>query len=469
MQKIVWQPQPGRQKALIDCPLPYLLYGGARGGGKTDGILGKFAIKGEYYKRAFNAVFFRKEMPQQDDLIERAKEIYLPIGAQWQDQKKTFTLPSGGRIRFRPLESNADAEKYQGQNISDAAVEEAGSYPDSSPIDKLFGCLRSKTGVPIQLILSANPGGAGHAWIKQRFIDPAPLGMKVLQWKVPTGNSVPYCYIPSKIQDNKIMMLNDPSYVDRLHLSGSPELVRAWLEGDWNVIQGAYFPEFRIERHVVKPKTIPTHWLRFQSFDWGSYRPFSVGWWTVASEDTEWCKKGCLVRYREWYGSTGVANQGLKYTVEQVAHGIKEREFEKINYRTADPSIFKHDGGVSIAERFENCGIRFEPSDNSRLAGWEAMRSRLLGDEGHPMSLVFSTCTDSIRTIPAQQHDDRRPEELDSDGEDHIADEWRYAHMSRPWIKPTIVAPEPMKSIMESTLNDMFKSVKYSSKQRIKV
>jgi len=89
-------------------------------------------------------------MPQQDDLIERAKEIYLSTGARWQDQKKLFAMPHGGRIRFRPLESVTDAEKYQGQSLSDAAVEEAGNYPMPAPIDRLFGCLRSAHGVPIQ-------------------------------------------------------------------------------------------------------------------------------------------------------------------------------------------------------------------------------------------------------------------------------------------------------------------------------
>src|SRR5579871_328599 len=112
--EIVWRPQPGPQKALVDCPLPEIFFGGARGGGKTDGVLGKYALKAKRYGQHFNAVFFRKEMPQQDDLVERAKEIYCPLGAQWRDRDKTFAMPWGGRIRFRPLESIQDAEKYQG-------------------------------------------------------------------------------------------------------------------------------------------------------------------------------------------------------------------------------------------------------------------------------------------------------------------------------------------------------------------
>lgn len=276
-----WWPQP-RQKMLVDCPYPEILFGGARGGGKTDGILGKYGLKEKRWGEAFNAVFFRKEMPQQDDLIERAKSIYLPTGARYSEQKKQFAMPHGGRIRFRPLESIADAEKYQGQSLSDAAVEEAGNYPMSAPIDRLFGCLRSSHGVPIQLILTANPGGPGHHWIKERFIDPAPLGMRRIVRDLPNGKEHHAVYIPSKITENRILLNADPDYISRLYLVGSVELVRAWLEGDWNVIAGAFFPEFSIKDHVCQPFAIPLHWARIRMGDWGSARPFCILWAAIA-------------------------------------------------------------------------------------------------------------------------------------------------------------------------------------------
>jgi hypothetical protein len=156
-QQVVWAPQPGAQQAYVECPLPFIGFGGARGGGKTDAVLGRFGIRAcEDGKR--NMVFFRKELPQADDLIERAKEIYMPLGAGYNGMKNQFTFPSGARIRFRPLFNDDDAQKYQGQNLTDAAVEEAGNYPDPSPIMKIFGCLRgSKTP---NLTLTFNPGGS---------------------------------------------------------------------------------------------------------------------------------------------------------------------------------------------------------------------------------------------------------------------------------------------------------------------
>ncbi|WP_083670653.1 hypothetical protein [Roseomonas gilardii] len=454
---MAWRPQAGPQKALVDCPFPEILFGGARGGGKTDGVLGKFGLKERRYGRGFNAVFFRREMPQADDLIERAKEIYLPCGAEWREQSKTFIMPHGGRVRFRPLENVQDAAKYQGQNLSDAAVEEAGNYASPAPIDMLFGALRSKSGTPIQLILTANPGGAGQHWLRARFIEPAPLGMTPIQRFRADGTPLKHraMYIPSRLTDNRLLLAADPEYEDRLHLAGSPELVRAWLNGDWSVVAGAFFPEWG-QRHVIAPVELPQDWERFRSFDWGSAKPFSVGWWAVSDGSLPQFPRGALIRYREWYGMVpGQPNTGLKMTAEAVAAGIREREQGDLRQGetmlgVADPAIFTQDGGPSIAERMNAAaGVIWRRADNKRvpgagaMGGWDQVRSRLIGEDGRPMLYVFSTCVDLIRTLPALQHDKSRAEDVDTDGEDHAADEARYACMSRPFVRN--VRPPPQK------------------------
>lgn len=461
--RIVWSPQRGPQHCLIDCPLPEIFYGGARGGGKTDGILGKFALKDALYGKRFNAVFFRKEMPQQDDLIERAKSIYEPLGAVWHEQKKSFAMPGGGKVRFRPLESISDAEKYQGQNLTDAAVEEAGNYPASAPIDRLFGCLRSAHGVPAQLMLTANPGGPGHGWIKNRYIDPAPLGMKILSRKLPNGRDHRYIFIPAKLRDNRILSEQDPDYETRLYLVGSAQLVKAWLEGDWSAIEGAYFPEFDTNQHVIQPVELPKRWMRFKAIDWGSAKPFAVYWFAVSDGDLReqpygdvprgtnpfLFPKGALVVYREWYGvrkndAGGFEpNVGMKLTAEGLAQGIVSRENKNETlYTRIDPSAMAEDGGPSIAERMGKEGVHCLPADNRRVArlgaigGWDQVRQRLLGEDGRPMLYMFSTCTHLIRTLPIMQHDETNAEDMDSDGEDHACDALRYGCMSRPWTGP---------------------------------
>jgi hypothetical protein len=457
---IAWQPQPGPQKALVDCPIAEVLFGGARGGGKTDGILGKWAIKSQRYRRGFNAVFFRKEMPQQDDLIDRAKDIYTRLGARWQEQKRLFLMPGGGRVRFRPLENVLDAEKYQGQNLSDAAVEEAGNYAQSAPIDRLFGCLRSAAGVPVQLILSANPGGPGHQWIRQRYIDPAPQGMRILVRDLPNGRTHKAVYIPSRVQDNKILLAQDPGYVDRLHLVGSQNLVSAWLRGDWSVVEGAYFPEFSMERHVLRPFAIPEHWARIRAMDWGSAKPFCVLWLAVSDGTMPTISRGALVCYREWYGWSGEPNVGCKMTAGAVGDGIRKLEVgEPKGDEVLDPAAFSEDGGPSIAERMN---LNFRRADNKRVArqgamgGWDQVRERLNGEEGRPLLYLFSTCTHLIRTLPALQHDPQRAEDVDTDSEDHAPDALRYGCMSRPWVRDKPGTPKP-RFDTEMTINEILK------------
>ncbi len=434
--EIIWRPQPGPQAALVRCPVYEIFYGGARGGGKTDGMLGKNAVKAQQYGKNQKGIFFRRELPQLEAAIERAKEIYLPLGWMWKEQPKTFVAPNGATLKFRPLERDADAEKYQGHDYTDLYFEELTNYPDPKPVNKLKATLRSAAGVPVQFHATGNPGGPGHQWVRERYITPAVQGFEVLTDA--DGNE--RVFIPAKVQDNQILLKSDPNYISRLRQSGSESLVRAWLEGDWDVIEGAYFDCWN-SKLVIQPFEVPEHWLRFRSFDWGSARPFSVGWWAIASEDfvssDGRIPKGAMVRYREWYGKSS-ANVGLKLTAEQVGQGITERTDEEIAYSVADPAIFAEDGGPSIAERM---GIPWRPADNKRVArqghigGWDQMRDRMVGEDDRPMIYCFNTCSDSIRTIPVLQHDQNKPEDLDTNGEDHAADEWRYACMSRPWIK----------------------------------
>ena len=444
-QKVIWAPQPGPQQALIDCPLPEIFFGGARGGGKTDGVIGKYAIKGETYGEGFNAIFFRRELPMADDAIERAFQVLGPLGWQYNAAKYQWRSPLGARLRFRPLERVSDAEKYQGQNLSDACVEEAGNYPDPKPIDRLHGVLRSARGVPTQLILTGNPGGPGQQWIKERYIDPNPRGMEILERSLATDSVHRYVFIPSKLQDNRFL---GRDYVNRLHLVGSEELVRAWLLGDWDAIEGAFFDCWN-DTHIIEPFQVPPEWNRFISGDWGFASPFSFGWWTVVQEALQHngmiIPKGALVRYREWYGADS-ANVGIRMMAEDVGRGLLDRCLkEKMSVGVLDPSTFATDGGPSIAERLMQ-GARnkliFRKADNRRvgargaMGGWDQMRGRLMGQNGIPMIYTFNTCRDSIRTIPALQHDPNKAEDLDTTAEDHAADDWRYGCMSRPWLRP---------------------------------
>lgn len=468
-RNVRWRPQPGPQAALVSCPIGEILYGGARGGGKTDGVLGRLGLRAGHYGRRYNGVVFRREMPQADDMLERARELYTEV-ADFRENDSSFRFANGARLRFRPLLRVADAEKYQGQNLSDACVEEAGNFPDDGPILRLFGAIRSAGGVPTSLVMTANPGGAGQHWLAERYqILAYPDGFRVIRQRLPGGLVAERVFIPARVRDNRILMEADPNYVRNLHMVGSRELVRAWLDGDWSAVAGAFFDCWEPARHVVRPFELPADWMRFRSMDWGSARPFSVGWWAVVGDDTAHpvtgtaLPRGCLVRYREWYGAKS-PNVGMKLTAEQVAVEVARLTGdERIAYSAADPAMFAADGGPSLAERFGRHGVMLRPADNKRVAargamgGWDLMRQRMVGDmDERPMIVCFSTCRDSIRTIPALQHDDSRAEDVDTDSEDHAADEWRYACASRPWARKLTPKLDPLREMARTrTMSEM--------------
>jgi len=294
--------------------------------------------------------------------------------------------------------------------------------------------------------------------MKARWIDPSPGGNKIMQreFRNPFTNEMiswNWCFIPSKVTDNAYL---EADYIARLQQTGSEQLVKAWLEGDWDAVEGAYFDEWDEDRHVIPASAVniaDLDGLFFRAIDWGYASPFSVGWWCHLRSDlrldlpggVRTYPSGALLRIQEWYGKGLRTNEGLRLPVDTLARGVLKRDplnKEDIAYTVMDPSAFSEDGGPSQAERMAKEGLITRKADNKRvgtlghIGGWDQMRGRLRGDSnGNPMIACLDTCLHSIRTIPVLQHDPDRPEDLDTEQEDHAADEWRYACMSRPYNK----------------------------------
>jgi hypothetical protein len=442
-REIIWTPQPGPQTDLVRCPVFEVFYGGARGGGKTDGSIGDWLNHSGLYGENAIGLFVRRKLVALSEVIARTKVLFYKLGAKWHEQKKEWVMPNGARLKFAYLDRDSDAEEYQGHNYTRVYVEEATNFPFPEPIMKLKGTLRSAAGVPCGMRLTGNPGGPGHHWVKDRYIDPAPEGYKVIveteEIEVEPGvfveAKIDRVFIPAKLRDNQMLLKSDPSYVLRLRQTGSEALVKAWLEGDWNGVDGTFFSEFDESRHVIRGKLdLPRHWTKFRALDWGSAAPFSVGWYAVSDGTMAPFPKDALIKYQEWYGWTGKPNKGLKMPASSVAQGIIRRDGDvKLAYGVADPSIFSNNGGPSIAEMMiiEKCA--FIRGDNARQAGWEQMRKRFAALD--PLLLFHESCDNTIRTIPYLQHDEKNAEDLDTDAEDHCADETRYAVMSRPMTR----------------------------------
>ena len=454
-----WHPQSGAQLAFLESDwCDEVFFGGERGGGKSDAQLGYQEDGALRYGSGWRGIMFRKTYPELEELQSRAMEIFPNTGGLFKSQQSAeypfsncWYWPDGASVKMRYIENEKDYGRYHGHQYTGISFDEVTEYATPSGLLRMLSTLRSATGVPCTVRLTGNPGGVGHAWVKSRYVDNGPP-------RIPFSDpesGFTRMFIPSRLTDNQILLHHDPNYRSRILAAtfGNDTLRKAWIEGDWNIVAGAFFNCWSAQM-ILRPCEFPGWWTRFMSGDWGAARPFSFGWWIIAGEDFETpdgptIPKGAIIRYREYYGCADPArnpNTGLMLPAELAGARILQLETgEQISYRVLDPAAFSSDGGPSIAERLYTGSagtLAFRRADNARVAGkgamggWDQMRSRMLGEGGRPMVYCFDTCRDSIRTIPLLQHDENRIEDVDSDMEDHCGDDWRYACMSRPYVRP---------------------------------
>lgn len=449
--QVAWRPQPGPQTALLACPIGDVFFGGARGGGKTDGLLGDFLTQAGRYKRHARGVLFRRSYREIEEVEERARAIYPLLGARENRGKHIWIFPGGATLRMRYLKRDADASNYQGHQYTWMGFDELGNWATPEPIDKLAACLRSPQGVPCVRRSTGNPGGPGHNWIKARYIDPAPPWRPFLMRFRPDPNgseiTMPAVFIPSVLEDNRILVEHDPDYDKRLAMAASAELYKAWRYGDWDIVAGGFFDDvWRRSIHCLAPFPLPASWRLDRAFDWGSTKPFSVGWWaesdgteaTMADGTKRTFPRGTLIRFAEWYGWNGKPNEGCRLVDSEIARRIVEMQ-KALGYATrilpgpADSSIFDEINSDSPAKIQERLGVRWERADKSpgsRARGWQAMRRRfkaaLVDRMEDPGLFTFDTCMHFIRTVPILPRHPVKHDDIDSSSEDHIGDETRY-------------------------------------------
>ena len=448
--------QLGPQYDFIECPVQDILYGGARGGGKSFGILGHFLAKAaETYSslkkdKCFNGLLIRRSYPELQDILKKADIIFNGI-ADYTKHTRTYTFTDKqygkATLRFSYLDKDKDADRYQGHDYQWLGVEEAGNFPNSDLIYKLHATLRSPFGSKTYAVMTANPGGVGHNWLKSDYIDPSPP-LKPFKVPIKVGDEefiATRVFIPAKVTDNKVLMEKDPGYVARIVASaaGNKNLLKAWLEGDWNIVAGGMFDDiWDPDHHVVKPFDIPRDWKIYRALDWGSTKPFSVGWWAKSNGDLIKLKDGTikkfpagtLFRILEWYGWNGKPNEGLKMVDRDIAKEIRRIETANrwdVLPGPADWNIYEESQGKCLADDYEAEKIYFEPADKGkRVSGWQKMREVLMNSKKSPMELpglfVFDICRHFIRTVPVLSRSSKIPDDVDTDSEDHVADETRY-------------------------------------------
>ena len=457
-------PSP-KQQLFLEARGKHIGFGGARGGGKSWAVRTKAVLMALHYP-GIRQLIVRRSYPELVNNHIGQLRAQLTGIARYSDKDKVFRFPSGSTIGFMYCAKDADLDRLQGVEYDVIYLDEATQLSEWQ-MKTITACLRGANTFPKRVYYTANPGGQGHAYFKRLFIDK----------RYEEGeNAEDYRFIQSLVTDNRALMEKQPDYIKQLEAL-PPKLRDAWLYGRWDIFEGQFFEEYRDTpdpakaaeegvsvddllhqrrwTHVIEPFAPPSGWHIYRSYDFGYAKPFSCAWWAVDYD-------GVLYRILELYGCTKSPNEGVKWTPDQQMAEIARIEQEhpwlkgKQIQGVADPSIWDPSRGVSTAEVAARHGVMFSPGDNARIDGWMQCHYRLQFDEdGYPRMYVFSNCAGFRRTIPGLMYSETKPEDLDTDGEDHIADEWRYMCMARP-ISP--VQPKHVETLLTSDPLDTLKA-----------
>ena len=433
---IIFKPNPGPQEEFLSAGERDVLYGGAAGGGKS------FALLADPLRYCHNpnhrGLLLRRTLDELTELIDKSRQLYPKAfpGAKFRESKSTWHFPSGATIWFTYLDKDKDVTRFQGQAFNWIGIDEITQYPTPYVWDYLRSRLRS-TDPELQQQLcmrcTANPGGVGGWWVKKMYIDHRepnkPFGAYDLEsgkefvW--PDGHEKagqPLFYrkfVPARLTDNPYLMA-DGQYEAMLRSLPDVER-RRLLEGDWDVAEGAAFPEFSRQRHVVEHFELPTNWPRIRAADYGYASPSCVLWGAIDWDNNIWI-------YRELYAR--------HLTAEQLADKILEaEELDPLpHYNVLDSSCWNKTGfGPSIAETMMRAGVRWTPSDRNRLQGKMEVHRRLADDPytKEPRLRIFSTCKHTIAQLSGIPLSKTNSEDVDTKAEDHAYDALRYMVMTR--------------------------------------
>lgn len=426
MERRKWITSP-RQAAFLTTTEDEVLYGGAAGGGKTDALLISCLLTANNHPGS-QSLFLRRtfsDLNKPAAAIPRSHELFAGLG-RWDGQQHRWVFPNRSVIQFGHLQHAKNIYSYQGSQIDWLCWDELTHFT----LDE-YNYLRSRVRATVPNIktgirASTNPGGIGHAWVRDRWIDAAPADQTFTIAE--SGRTVTARFVPALVWDNEALLERDPEYPDRLRTLG-PALARALLEGDWDTFQGQVFSQWRRDKHVVKPIKLDPAWSRWTSNDYGLARPFVALWF---------CQDPATLRvyvYREISRPGVLASDQAR--LMRAAEKLDDEKRERVRFRVADPAMWirQADSGKSIAHTYAEQGVALKPASNDRLSGWERVHEFLSdAPDGKPYLQVFETCTELIKNLPALVYDQHQVEDVDTDGPDDEADALRYGLMAAHWL-----------------------------------
>jgi len=444
------------QTKVLCIPEQYDVFlGGGRGGAKSY-CMAIIALKHvEQYQEKARILYIRQSYKGLSDFENLTRDVFGMVygtSARYNGSEHVWRFPNGAYLELGQLETPSDYQKYQGRSFTLLMVDEAGHYADPAILDRLRSNLRGPKDMPIRQIMAANPGDPGHHWLAQRYVFKASPWMPFDE----SRSKRQWVYAPSTFLDNPFIDVEE--YRSQLEAScpTDPELLRAWLEGDWAIARGAFFSSVIEEkRNAVDPwEEKPAsrgydQWEYFLAHDFGSSAP-SVTFMVAKSPgiegpDGRYYPKDSLVLIDEVAtNEPGSLSKGMGYTVPVLAEEIRQMA-EKWEIRpegVADDACFSNQGhgAGSIAEEFRRDGVYFIPAKKGdRRTGWEIMR-RMLQDAGKPDKpglYIARNCEYFWQTVPYLGRDPRKAEDVDTKGPDHAADACRYGCMHQKYSART--------------------------------
>ena len=416
---VIFAPNEGPQTEFLAAAETDVLYGGAAGGGKSYAMLVdplRYA-----HRAAHRALIIRRSMPELRELIDKSRELYPKAfpGCKYREVEKLWNFPSGAKIEFGFLERDADVYRYQGQAYSWIGYDEITHLPTEFAWNYLASRLRTTDSeITPYMRCTANPGGVGAHWVKNRYIEPAEPDQSFVG-----KDGLTRKFIPARLEDNPFLA-TDGRYEQMLKAL-PPTQRKQLLEGNWDVNEGAAFTEFNVEEHVIPPFQIPLHWDRVKGVDYGYASESACIWAAVDPSD------GTLIVYRELY------QKGL--TGEDLGRKITEMELQDpfSVQGVLDTAAWSRTGttGPTVGETLVRQGHKLRRADKNRIQGKIQIHEYLrLQPSGRPRLQIFSSCPSLIRELQGIPLDKSNPEDVDTHAPDHAYDALRYLIMSRPRV-----------------------------------
>jgi phage terminase large subunit len=401
-----------RQDEFFNATATEVLYGGAAGGGKSYGQVLDAMIYALKYPGS-KQLILRRTFPELDKSIIRTalmvypKEIYT-----FQQTTRTGRFVNGSLIDFGYCEAENDVLRYQGLEYDCIRFDELTHFTEFQYL-YLMSRLRGANAFPKMMKSSTNPGNVGHAWVKARFVDPAPAG-EVFEVELPGGRKITRQYIRSTVYDNVFLLREDPAYIDRL-MSLPEKQRKALLDGNWNIFDGVRFTSFDENTHVIDPFELPQGWRRYRAMDYGLDR-LACLWVAVDGERNAYV-----------YKAISISN----LIISDACKAIKDMTDEEIYATLAPPDLWSRDQvtGKSRAMQFADFGVPLLKVSNDRAAGWSAVDELLkVNENGRAKLKIFRNCRDLIKNLPQLQIDPKKPDDVLTEPHDitHDPDALRY-------------------------------------------